>query len=202
MDDKNEIKLVLIGYTGGGKTCLMNWFKGKPKDLFTRATVNADYYIKEFMLEGQSFTVNIWDTAGVEMFMSLVKIFLKDAKGVFIVYDITRKDSFDKIDEYIKLLKEVENNDTPMIIIGNKCDLKDGREITVEEGELKAKKYGADYIETSAVSGENIEKAFEILMRRVTKIGTEDYYKSVYGKLKKDYNKLKSDNDNNILKKN
>ena len=195
MDDENAIKLVLIGYTGGGKTCLMNWFKGKPIDLFTRATIDANYYTKKFMLEGQSFTVNIWDTFGVEMLMSLVKLFLKDAKGVFIVYDITRKDSFDKIDEYIKLLKEVEKNDTPMIIIGNKCDLKDGREITVEEGELKAKKYGADYIETSAVSGENIEKAFEILMRRVTKIGTEDFYKSAYNKLKRDYDKLKKDYD-------
>ena len=74
-------------------------------------------------------------------------------------------------------------------------DLKDGREITVEEGELKAKKYGADYIETSAVSGENIEKALEILIRRVTKIGTEDFYKSAYNKLKRDYDKLKKDYD-------
>ena len=154
------------------------------------------------MLEGQSFTANIWDTPGIEKFRSRVKIFLKGAKGVFIVYDITRKESFDEIDEYIKLLKEVENNDIPMIILGNKCDLEDEREIPVEEGELKAKKYGADYIETSAVSGENILNALEILMGRVTKIGTEDYYKSVYDKLKRDYDKLKADNDNNILKKN
>jgi hypothetical protein len=134
--------------------------------------------------------------------MYLSKFFLKDAKGVFVVYDITNKGSFDVIDKWIELLKDIKNSDIPMVIIGTQCDLEDRRVVSEGEGELKAKKYGAEFIETSALSGKNIEKAFEILMRRVTKIGTEDFYKSAYNKLKRDYDKLKADNDNNILKKN
>ena len=202
MEDKNNIKLVVIGDFGTGKTCIINSLLGKDFDSKSPATTGASYCSKSLILEGHSFTADIWDTCGAEAYKSLTKFFLQGAKGAFIVYEINSKCSFDNIDSWIKILKEAIKDNIPIIIIGTKCDLNDYREITVEEGELKAKEYGADFIETSALSGKNILNAFEILMRRVTKIGTEDYYKSVYGKLKKDYNKLKLDNDNNILKKN
>ena len=202
MEDKNNIKLVVIGDRGTGKTCIIQRLLGKDFDGKSPATISPWYYSKSLILEGHSFTAEIWDTCGAEAYKSYTKIFLQGAKGAFIVYGINSKCSFDNIDSWIKLLKEAIKDNIPIIIIGTQCDLEDYREITVEEGELKAKEYGADFIETSALSGENILKAFEILMRRVTKIGTEDYYKSVYDKLKRDYDKLKADNDNNILKKN
>ena len=202
MEDKNNIKLVFIGDRFIGKTSIITRILGKDFDDNIQETISANLYSKSLILEGYSFTAHIWDTCGNEKFIPVTKIFLQGAKGAFIVYDITSKCSFNNIDSWIKILKEAIKDNIPIIIIGTKCDLKDDREITVEEGELKAKEYGADFIETSALSGENILKAFEILMRRVTKIGTEDYYKSVYDKLKRDYDKLKADNDTDILKKN
>jgi len=190
MEDENIFNIVFIG-PGLGKTNIIRRLMGKSFEKDSPRTSSASYYIKSLILDGHLFTSRIWDTCGAETMMSLSKIFLKDAKGVFVVYDITNKCSFDEIDEWIELLKDIKNSDIPMVIVGNRCDLKDRREVTVEEGELKAKKYGAEFIKTSALSGENIEKAFEILMRRVTKIGTEDLYKSVYDKLKRDYDTLK-----------
>jgi len=207
---KNEFKIVIIGPDGVGKTNIIdrlttNCFGGN-----SQPTNGASYYSKSFGLEGQLFTANICDTAGADRYRSLIKVFLKDIDGVVAVYDITKKITFDIIDKWIKLSKEVENNEIPMVIIGNCCDLKDKREVTVEEGELKAMKYRADFIETSALSGENIQKAFEILMKKMAKIGMEDY-KSKYDKLKEDfdilmqnYDKLKEDNEklSNELNKN
>ena len=201
MEDKNNIKLVVIGDFGTGKTCIINSLLGKDFDSKSPVTVVPSFCSKSLILEGHSYTALIWDTCGAEEYKSRTKIFLQGAKGAFIVYGINDKCSFDNIDSWIKLLKEAIKDNIPIIIIGTQCDLEDYREITVEEGELKAREYGADFIETSALSGEKILKAFEILMRRVTKIGTEDYYKSVYDKLKRDYDKLKADNDNDILKK-
>ena len=201
MENKSGFKIVVFGPYGAGKTNIINRFIGNPFDKSYPATGGGGYYNKSLMLEGRSFIADIWDTGGATKYKSLTKLFLKDAKGAFVVYDITNKDSFDEIDEWIGLLKEAENNDIPMIIVGNRCDLKKERKVTVEECELKAMKYGADFIEVSALSGENIQKAFEILMKKVTGIGAENY-KSKYDKLKQDfdkllqsYNKLKEDNE-------
>ena len=202
MEDDNEFKIVYFGPGEVGKTCIVDRLLGKGFSEHM-ATSGASYSTKSLILEGHSFTANIWDTAGIKSYKSISKFFLKDAKGAFVIYDITSKETFDEIDERIRLFKEVENSDIPMVIIGNFCDLKDKREVTVEEGELKAKKYGADFIETSALSGENIQKAFEILMRKVTKVWTADFYKKEIDKLKKNNDKLKEDNAklNNELNK-
>ena len=207
---KNEFKIVIIGPGGVGKTNIIDRLTTNCFDKNSQPTKGGGYHSKSFGLEGQLFTANIWDTAGAEHHRSLIKIFLKDIDGVVAVYDITKKSTFDIIDKWIKLSKEVENSDIPMVIIGNCCDLQDKREVTVEEGELKAMKYRADFIETSALSGENIQKAFEILLKKMAKIGMEDY-KSKYDKLKEDfdvlmqnYDKLKEDNEklSNELNKN
>ncbi len=101
------------------------------------------------------------------------------------------------IDLWLSNVKDNGKGDLSIMFIGNKCDLKNNREVTVEEVELKAKEYGADFIEVSALSGENIQKAFEILIRKMAKLEIENYEKK-YNKLKKDYDILKKDYD--ILK--
>ena len=101
------------------------------------------------------------------------------------------------IDLWLSNVKDNGKGDLSIMFIGNKCDLKNNREVTVEEVELKAKEYGADFIEVSALSVENIQKAFEILIRKMAKLEIEDYEKK-YNKLKKDYDILKKDYD--ILK--
>jgi len=202
MENKKGFKIVFIGSSNTGKTCIIDRLLGKYFINNNAATNGPSYSSKSLILEGRSFIADIWDTAGVEKYRPLTKFYLKDAKGVFVVYDITSKDSFDAIDEWIGLLKEV-GSDVPMVIIGNKYDKEDERVVNEEDGELKAEKYGADYIETSALNNNNIEKAFYILMRKVT--GIADFYKNKIDKYKKDYDTLKKNYDklkvdNNKLK--
>ena len=201
MENKKGFKLVFIGSSNTGKTCIIDRLLGK-YFINHNATNGPSYSSKSLILEGSSFIADIWDTSGVEKNRQITKFCLKDAKGVFVVYDITSKDSFDEIDEWIGLLKEV-GSDVPMVKIGNKFDQEDERVVNEEDGELKAEKYGADYIETSALNNNNIEKAFYILMRRVT--GIADFYKNKIDKYKKDYDTLKKNYDklkvdNNKLK--
>ena len=158
MKKKNEFKIVFIGTNCAGKTNIINRFISNKYDENSGPTT-VSFSSRQFELEFELYTINIFDTVGASAFRKLVKIYLPDSDGVVVVYDITNKNSFDEIDEYIKSSKEVENNEIPMIVIGNKPNLYEIRNVTEEEGELKAKKYGAEFIETSALSGENIEKA-------------------------------------------
>ncbi len=177
MEDKNNIKLVFVGDKGTGKTSIINRLLGKDFDSSISTTVAASFSSKSLIIKGHSFTADIWDTAGSEMYRSMLKLFLKGAKGVFIVYNINNKESFDNIDIWIKILKEDIKDNVSIIIIGNKSDLYEIREVTVEQGQLKAKEYGANFIETSASSNTNIQKDFEILMKKITNKDSENYYK-------------------------
>ena len=170
MAEKN-FKFVLIGNSSVGKTKIID-------SLLERlcvgekykATNGCSYNSKSFKLEGRLFNADIWDTSGLESFRPLTRQFLKGANGIFVVYDITNKSSFDNIDDWIKFFREIESKDVPIIIIGNKSDLVADRQVTEEEGEIKAKEYGADFIETSANYDGNVKVAFEMMMKRVIKV--------------------------------
>ena len=197
MKNKNAFKVIFIGPGGAGKTCIINrLLRDTFEDVGT--TTGASYCCKSITLEDHSFTADIWDTSGRERYMALTKIYVKDADGVFVVYDITNKNSFDNMDYWLRYAKDYGKEDVSIMFIGNKCDLKkNNREVTEEEVELKAKKYGANFIEVSALSGENIQQAFEILIRKMVNLEMEDY-ETKYNKLKKNYDILKKDYD--ILK--
>ena len=176
-------KIVLIGNSRVGKS---NIFSRLLKDEFienSNSTIGVDFCVKSLKVENKIVKTQIWDTAGLEQFRSLMESYYIKASGAFVVYDVTNKDSFDKIDEWIQNFMKRAKKNAHIIIIGNKCDLEDKRQITKEQGELKAKKYGADFMETSAFSGENIDKAFEKLIKEI--------YKKMYGKKQKEEVKVK-----------
>ena len=111
--------------------------------------------------------MQIWDTAGHKRYKSITEAYYKGSKCAFVVYDITQKSTFDNIDEWIKQLKSETDGNVTIVILGNKCDLEKERQITKEQGESKAKKYNAGFFEVSALSGKNIDKAFERLISEV-----------------------------------
>ena len=191
MEDENEFKFYFIGPEKVGKSNIIERLSGNDFNENSSPTLTSSYANVSLELEGCSFHFNLWDSAGNEKFISLTKIFLRDIKGVFAVYDITDKSSFDKVDKYIELLKEVDADNVPKILIGNKCDLMDKRKVTFEEGELKAKKYGAYFIETSALSGENLENAFNKIKLEAAKKEFNETKSKKYKKgLKELINKL------------
>jgi len=191
MEGENVFKFIFIGPEKVGKSDIIQRLLGKDFNEKSSSSNSASYSNVSLELEGYSFNFDLWDTPGNEIYLKLTKIFLRGIKGVFAVYDITDKSSFDNVDKWIELLKEVDADNVPKILIGNKCDLMDKREVTFEEGELKAKKYGAYFIETSALSGENLENAFNKIKLEAAKKEFNETKSKKYKKgLKELINKL------------
>ena len=170
MEEENYemmFKVVLVGDSSVGKTNIMSKYLKNEFHEDSKATVGVEFGSKQFTIEGHQIKAQIWDTAGQERYKAITSAYYKGAKGAFVVYDITRKQSFDSVDKWINDLKAAADKKLSIIIIGNKCDLEDQREITKEQGEEKAKSFGFSFIETSALSGENLEKGFEMLIKEI-----------------------------------
>ena len=110
-----------------------------------------------------------WDTAGQERYKLITSAYYKGAKGAFIVHDITNKSTFDSVDKWIKDLNSYGDKNLTMLLIGNKSDLEVKRIINKEEGEEKEKSFELGFIETSAYNGDNIDQAFDIMLKEVLK---------------------------------
>ena len=162
-------KVVLVGDSFVGKTNIMSKYL---KDEFhedSKATVGVEFGSKQFTIEGHSIKAQIWDTAGQERYKAITSAYYKGAKGAFVVYDITRKSSFESIDKWVNDLTAAADKKITIVVIGNKSDLEDQRQIPKEKGEEKAAKLEVAFLETSAFSGENLDKAFELMINEIYK---------------------------------
>ena len=162
MNDDNYdliLKLVIIGDSGVGKTNILSRYNNNEFSLITQPTVGVEFGNKIIKKENKSIKLQIWDTAGQERYKAITNAFYKGSKGAFVVYDITRKESFINIDKWIGELKTNGSDDILIVLVGNKTDLEDKREVLTEEVEKKAKQYGIAFCETSALNGQNIEHA-------------------------------------------
>ena len=170
-DDSYEMmfKIVLVGDASVGKTNIMSKYLKNEFHDDSKATVGVEFGSKQFTVEGHTIKAQIWDTAGQERYKSMTSAYFKGAKGAFVVYDITRKQSFDSVDKWLNDLRATADKNLTVIIIGNKCDLETQREVTKDQGEEKAKSNSVAFMETSALSGENIEKAFNQMVNEVFK---------------------------------
>ena len=176
-------KLLLIGDSGVGKTCILFRFSDDAFNTTFISTIGIDFKIKTIELRGKKIKLQIWDTAGQERFhtittsyyryrnqnslsyifyVSLIKMvfFSRGAMGIMLVYDITNSKSFDNIAKWLRNIQEHANEDVEKMILGNKCDMEDKRVIPKERGEMIAKENGIRFLETSAKTNVNIEKAF------------------------------------------
>ena len=173
MADKKEydylFKILILGDSFVGKTNMLKRFLHGEFDTNTKETVGVEFGSKNFTLgENESIVkAQIWDTAGQERYRSVTKAYYKGAKGALLVYDITRRNTFDNVDNWLIDLKTNGDKDILIILIGNKSDLVENREVSVEDAKSKAEQYGIAFLETSAKSGDNINKAFNELIEQV-----------------------------------
>ena len=170
MEDENYemmFKVVLVGDSFVGKTNIMSKYLKNEFREDSKATVGVEFGSKQFTIEGHSVKAQIWDTAGQERYKAITSAYYKGAKGAFIVYDITRKNSFESVERWVSDIISVADKKITIILIGNKSDLEDQRQVTKEEAEEKATKLEIAFMETSALSGDNLEKAFEKMMNEV-----------------------------------
>ena len=154
-----NFKIIVIGSSGVGKTCITNQ---ATKHIFNEdmvATVGIEIYDLFIKIDNKVIKIQIWDTCGQELYHSLIESFYRNSSLAIFVYAIDRRQSFNEIDFWIKELKNNNSPDSKIILVGNKLDLAKNREIQYEEGDKKAKDNEfIDFFETSAKTGENISK--------------------------------------------
>ena len=175
-DDSYEImvKVVLVGDSGVGKTNIMSKYLKNQFREDSKATVGVEFGSKQFTVENHQIKAQIWDTAGQERYKAITSAYYKGAKGAFVVYDITRKNTFETVNKWVSDISAAADKKIILILIGNKNDLEDQRQVTKEMGEEKAKELGLAFMETSACSGENLDKAFQLMINEIYKKSKED----------------------------
>lgn len=156
-------KLLLIGDSGVGKTCVLFRFSDDTFNHTFISTIGIDFKIKTVELQGKKIKLQIWDTAGQERFHTITTSYYRGANGILLVYDITQPKTFDNISKWVRNINEHASEDVERMLIGNKCDMEDKRLISEERGRKVAEENGIKFFETSAKENINIEIAFNTL---------------------------------------
>ena len=161
------VKLLLIGDSGVGKSCLLLRYSD---DKFTTSfitTIGIDFKIKTIRLDQKKVKMQIWDTAGQERFRTITAAYYRGAHGVLLVYDVTDERSFENVRNWMRNIEAHASEGAKVCLIGNKCDCEDSqRKVTKEKGMELAKEFGVPFFETSAKSGLRVEEAFSAMARR------------------------------------
>ena len=161
------VKVILIGDSGVGKTNIMSKFLKNQFMEESKATIGVEFGSKLFNHEGHKIKAQIWDTAGQEKYKAITGAYYKGSKGALVVYDITQKKTFENIEKWVNDLKAAGDPKITIILIGNKNDLDDKRQVSKDQGEEKARSFGCAFLETSAYSGDNIDKAFNLMVKEI-----------------------------------
>ena len=195
MEEKNKLKIIIIGDSQVGKTSLLFQYTENfyPENFIS--TVGIEYKLKEIKINEVNYTLQIWDTAGQERFKSLSRSFMNEADGVLFVYDITNKKTFQSIKDWIKIQEDTSEIGNKKIIVGNKSDLEDKREISKEKLKNLCEQLNVYGEETSAKTGENVSEIFEKLAQLIVEDKTRNKTKT------KNNVKLKVSDSNDKTKK-
>jgi len=161
------MKVILIGDSGVGKSCLLMRFS---EDTFHQSfinTVGIDFKIKSVRVDDKIVKLQIYDTAGQERFRTITAAYYRGAQGVMLVYDVTDPSSFRNLREWVAGMMAHVSSSCRMIIVGNKCDLEDRKEVQEEKARALAEEYGFKFIEASAKTNKNVDHAFDMLVREI-----------------------------------
>ncbi|XP_005997190.1 ras-related protein Rab-41 isoform X1 [Latimeria chalumnae] len=155
-----KFKLVFLGEQSVGKTSLITRFMYDSFDNTYQATIGIDFLSKTMYLEDRTIRLQLWDTAGQERFRSLIPSYIRDSAAAVVVFDITNLNSFQQTSKWIDDVRTERGSDVIIMLVGNKTDLADKRQVSIEEGERKARELSVMYIETSAKAGYNVKQLF------------------------------------------
>ncbi|XP_073439833.1 ras-related protein Rab-10-like [Dendrobates tinctorius] len=159
-------KLVMTGDSNVGKTCIASRYTDHAMPSYL-STVGIDFKTKTVFIDESPLKLQIWDTAGQERFHTLSISYFRGAHGFLLVYDITNSVSFENTSSWMKDIKMKAGEDVEVVLLGNKCDREDEREVSKERGEKLAWEYGIPFYETSAKENINIENAFHMLSEAI-----------------------------------
>ena len=167
MIDQNQFKVVMLGNSGVGKTALVERISNNDFNDTHVPTVGAQYVSLDIAVDSKKITLEIWDTAGQEVFRSLVGFYARDAKGAFLVADITCSTTMEDLQRWIDFIGE-QAPEAKIILFANKLDLESQREIQSSDLEDFAKKHDLFFMEGSAKTGEGVDEAFSKMAEIIT----------------------------------
>ena len=168
-EDEDDLKVILVGEVGTGKTSLIKTSIGLEFQDKLESTQSSSIFQKQMKIDDKAYTVNLWDTIGQEQYRSLTKLFMKGAKIVIFVYDITRLNTFEQLDFWYENSKEVLGEKPVLGLVGNKADLYMKEKVKEEDAEEFAKRRGMLFKLTSAKTPKNFCDFLEELIRKYIK---------------------------------
>ena len=171
-----SFKFIVIGNAFVGKSNIIYRFtQGKFEEKY-KMTINLEFSFKNLKINDKIYRVQLWDTAGQEEFQSISRGYYKSGVCALVVYDITNRDSFNNIGTWLEECKNNGPSTISLVLVGNKTDLEDKRQITYEEGEEFANRNNMQFFETSALNGNNIDKLFNDTVENIIKKMENNYY--------------------------
>ncbi|KAL8143811.1 hypothetical protein V2J09_016843 [Rumex salicifolius] len=176
-------KIVIIGDSAVGKSNLLSRYARNEFDLNTKATIGVEFQTQCMLIDGKEVKAQIWDTAGQERFRAVTSAYYRGAVGALVVYDVSRRSTFDSIARWLEELRTHCDTTVATMLVGNKCDLENIREVSIEEGKSFAEEEKLFFMETSALDSTNVRTAFEMVIRQIynnvsRKLLNSDSYKA------------------------
>ncbi|KAL2475745.1 Ras-related protein RABA5a [Abeliophyllum distichum] len=160
-------KIVLVGDSAVGKSNLLARFARDEFYPNSKSTIGVEFQTQKMEINGKEVKAQIWDTAGQERFRAVTSAYYRGAVGALLVYDISRRQTFDSIGRWLNELHTHSDMNVVTILVGNKSDLKDAREVTTAEGKALAEAQGLFFIETSALDSSNVAIAFQMVVKEI-----------------------------------
>ena len=172
LQHKYLFPICLLGEAGVGKTSLLTRFCDNSFKERYNNTIGVDFRVITLKYKNIISKIHIWDTAGQERFRSLALNYINNSQGFIFVYDITNRESFNNIENWVNLALEKNNKNICNFLVGNKTDKEAERKVSVKEGEILAKEKNFFFLETSAKTDDNVQKLFYYCLYRLI-----EYYK-------------------------
>jgi len=172
-DDKSEdylFKVVLIGDSAVGKSNLLSRYARNEFNLNSKATIGVEFQTQSMEIDGKEIKAQIWDTAGQERFRAVTSAYYRGAVGALIVYDISRRATFENVGRWLDELRVHSDASVVVMLVGNKCDLANIREVSQEEATLLAQNEKMSFIETSAMDATNVTSAFQSVVKEIYRV--------------------------------
>jgi Ras-related protein Rab-2A len=193
------LKYIVVGNGGVGKSCLLLRYTENKFEPMHDLTIGVEFGTKTINMGNYTTRLQIWDTAGQEAFKSIISSYFRGAVGGLLVFDITKRDSFEAIRGWMNMVKEKSHTPITLLLVGNKYDLQESRTVTKEEAQEFAQKNNMVYIETSTKTGHNVNEVFTKLTSSIIekiKVGliNPEYYRTLGTfRLDSDIEKAKND---------
>ena len=179
-DDYNLYKILLLGDTSVGKSCLLLRFCDNSFQEAHLTTIGLDFRLKNINLkDDRKVKIQIWDTAGEDRFRSITRNYYKGAKGILLIFDVTDKETFTHVRDWIERIHEESPEGITICLVGNKIDMNESRVISNEEGKKIADEFKIPYFETSAKSNIGVEEVFTYLVKEVDTIYMNEHKEEV-----------------------